>query len=295
MRVKENMATVAKPAITDTIKNYYQLTKPGILFGNAVNALAGFALASKGVNLSLFLLMILGLSCVIGSACVFNNYIDREIDGKMTRTQNRPFVRGVVSVKGALFFAGLLGTAGILILSLFVNPLSATIAATGFGVYVAVYSFSKHHSKHATLIGSIAGSVPPVVGYCAVTNTLDIGALLLFLLITFWQMPHFYAIAVYRMKEYKAASIPVLPVRSGLFATKVQMLLYIIAYTVTAAMFTLLGYTGLIFMFASMVLGIIWFALGLHGLVVENQTKWGRKMFIYSLVVVMLTCLLIVF
>lgn len=289
------MATIAKPAITDTIKHYCLLTKPGILFGNGVNALAGFALASRyGFDPLLFFFMLLGLTFVIGSACVFNNYIDREIDAKMIRTRNRPFVRGVVSVKGALVFGASLGLAGILALTVSVNPLSATIAALGFGVYVVIYSFSKHHSSYATLIGSIAGSVPPVVGYCAVTNRVDIGALLLFLLITFWQMPHFYAIAVYRMKDYMAASIPVLPVKKGLLETKIQMLLYILAYTGTAALFTLTGYTGTVFLVVSLLLGGVWSLLGIQGFSAPNEAAWGRKMFLFSLIVVMATALLIV-
>ncbi len=272
------------------------MTKPGILFGNAVNALAGFGLASKaGFSPWLFLSMLVGLLSVIGSGCIFNNYIDREIDAKMARTKSRPFVKGTVSVPHALLFAATLGLFGIALLAVLVNPLSASIAAVGFGIYVAVYSFSKHYSVNATLIGSLAGSVPPVVGYCAVTNQFDRGAWLLFLLITCWQMPHFYAIAIYRMKEYAQASIPVHPIVRGVFATKVEMLLYIVLYTITASFFTFTALTGPFFLLLSVTLGAVWFFLGMTGFTAKNDAKWGRSMFLFSLVVVMLSCVVLTF
>ncbi len=205
----------------EMIKTYTTLTKPGIIFGNAVTATAGFALASKGhVDFLLFCAMLVGLSLVIGSACVWNNYIDRGMDEKMVRTRNRALVKGVIPVPYALCFAMVLSFFGIGLLALTTNLLTVSIAACGFFIYVVLYGISKYRTSLGTLIGSIAGAVPPVVGYTAVTGCVDLAALLLFLIVVFWQMPHFFAIAMYRLEDYTAASIPVLPVSKGIYTAK---------------------------------------------------------------------------
>ncbi len=270
-----------------TIRNYLMLTKPGIIMGNAITAIAGFLLAARThFDPQLFLATIGGLSLVIASGCVFNNYMDRTRDKKMARTRKRPLVTGAISLRSALIFATLLGLVGLLILSLYTTPLSTLIALTGFIVYVAVYTNLKHRTVHGTVLGSIAGAVPPVVGYCAVTNRFDTGALLLFLLIVLWQMPHFFAIAMYRLKDYAAASIPVLPVVKGLSATKVQMLLYIIAFAVVATLFTLLGYTGYAYLAVALSLSLMWLVLCIQGFKSTQDTRWARQMFIFSLIIV---------
>lgn len=276
------------------IKNYLMLTKPGIIFGNAVTAVAGFMLASKGhVDLLLFVAMLTGLSLIIGSACVFNNYIDRGIDVKMTRTKTRALAIGAVSVAPALMFASALGCSGALILALFTNVVALWMALAGFFVYVMLYSPCKYYSSYATEIGSIAGAIPPVVGYAAVTNGLDLGALLVFLLIAFWQMPHFYAIAMYRLEDYAAASIPVLPLAKGLQRTKVQMFVYVVLFLITSCLLTTFGYTASAYLFVVTLVGMYWLVLASKGFTITNDKKWARSMFIYSLVVVMILSLMI--
>ena len=133
------------------IKTYYLLTKPGIIIGNLITTTAGFALASKGhFDLILFLKVFAGLGFVIGSACVFNNYIDRETDKKMDRTKNRALAKGLISEKSAIFFAIALGVMGLLVLWLTTNLLAVSVAALGFVIYVALYSFWKKadHLRH---------------------------------------------------------------------------------------------------------------------------------------------------
>ena len=190
-------------------KTYCLLTKPRIIMGNIITASAGFALASRGsINFLLLLVTFIGLALVIASACVFNNYIDRNADKKMERTKNRPLATGLISPRRAITFALLLGLLGTFLLAFFVNPLTAALALFGFFVYVILYSFSKYYSIHGTLIGSVAGAMPPVIGYCAAANRFDMGALILFAMITIWQMPHFFSIAIYQLKDYAAASYP---------------------------------------------------------------------------------------
>ena len=269
------------------MKKYYQLTKPGIIFGNAVTAIAGFALASRGhFNISLFVTTLVGLSCVIASACVCNNYIDREMDGKMVRTKNRPLVKGEISTISAFVFAAVLLLLGISMLVLYANLLTALMALAGFSVYVFIYSPWKYRSWHATLIGSIAGGMPPVVGYCAVSNTFDLGAFLLFSIVVLWQMPHFFAIAMYRMNDYVAASIPVLPIVRGSQMAKIQILLYMVAFCVAALLLTFFGFTGYAYLVATSVLSLAWLWKGLKGFKATSDKLWARKVFLHSLVVI---------
>lgn len=276
------------------IKTYYMLTKPGIIFGNIITMAAGFALASKGIiDYQLFLFTLLGLSLVIASAGAFNSYLDRAADAKMARTKDRPLVKGTISLQNAIIFATLLGIAGVAILATFTNLLTVFVAFTGFFVYLVLYAIWKYRSFYGTLIGSVAGAVPPVVGYCAVSNRFDGAALLLFLILLLWQMPHFFAIAIYRLKEYTAASIPVLPVQKGIYATKIQMLLYIIAFTISATMLTFAGYTGIAYSIIAVLLGVSWLGLCFIGFNNCNDTLWARKMFVYSLVVIMSLCVTI--
>jgi len=280
---------------TYVIKTYYLLTKPGIIFGNLITTAGAFVLASKGLgafNYPLFLATAVGLFFVIASACVFNNYIDREADGKMARTKNRSLATGAISTRNALFFAVSLGIVGLLVFALFTNLLAVCVASVGFFVYVAMYSFWKYRTSYATLVGSVSGAIPPVIGYCAASNRFDVGAVLLFMILVFWQMPHFFSIAVYRSHEYAAASIPVLPVAKGLFRTKIEMVLYIAAFLMTAALLTAMGYTGSVYLGITMVLGGIWMALCLRGFKVQNNPLWARQMFRFSLVVVMAVSLL---
>jgi heme o synthase len=276
------------------IKTYYKLTKPGIIFGNVITTAGGFALASKGhIDFWLLLVTLIGLSFVMASACVFNNYIDRDIDEMMTRTKDRALVKGLISVRHAIIFAIVLGLFGFLSLALYTNPLTVYVATFGFFVYVVLYGVMKIRSIYGTAIGSIAGAVPPVVGYTAVSNHLDTGALILFVILVLWQMPHFFAIAMYRFDDYAAASIPVLPVKKGMFTTKVHMLLYIIAFIIATLMLTVCGYTGYVYLFVAATLGFTWLGLSIKGFTTADDRLWARKMFLLSLVIVTVQCIMI--
>lgn len=271
------------------IKTYYSLTKSGLVYGNVITVAAGFLLASRGtINLWLFLATLIGMSFVIASGCVFNNYIDRDIDVKMERTKDRALVKGLISSHGAIIFGIILGLVGFLVLALYTNILTVSVALAGFFVYIVLYSlWAKRNSVYGSLIGSISGATPPLVGYCAVSNHFDGGAVILFLILVLWQMPHFYAIAIRRYDEYAAAGIPVLPVKKGIRATKIQMLLYIIAFIVAALMLTVFGYTGYLYFTGVALLGVVWLFLCIKGFRTNDDKRWARKMFLFSLVVIL--------
>lgn len=276
------------------IRVYFILTKPGIILGNIITTTAGFLLASKGhFDPYLFLATVVGLALIIASACVFNNAIDRDADKKMDRTKDRALVKGLVSVKSALFFALAIGFAGGYVLAAYTNVLTALVALSGFLLYVVVYSFWKYRSTNATFLGSIAGAVPPVVGYLAVKGQFDAAAWILFAIVLLWQMPHFYAIAVYRMEEYVAASIPVLPTTRGMFLTKVVMALYIVAFMVATFLMLTYGYTGTTYLISALILGFSWLTLSLFGFQAKDDTRWAKQMFKLSLFVITALCILI--
>jgi protoheme IX farnesyltransferase len=274
------------------VKAHIILTKPGIILGNVITMAGGFALASRGhLDGWLFLVTLIGLSFVIASSCVFNNYIDRQMDAKMARTKNRPLATGVISNKNALIFGAILGIIGALILGVYTNFLTLLIALAGFVIYVFPYSLGKYRTSYATLIGSIAGAAPPLVGYTAVTGSLDLAALILFLIVVFWQMPHFYAIAIYRYHDYARASIPVLPVKKGMYTTKAHMVLYTIAFVITALLLTIFGYTGYVYLTATALVGFVWLWLCIQGFKARIDAQWARKVFLFSLIVITVLCI----
>ncbi len=276
--------------------NYYLITKPGIILGNLVTVAAGFLLASKGIiNLWLFLATLVGLALIMASACVFNNYIDRQTDKKMSRTKNRALVIGLIPERNAIFFAVLLGILGNLTLWVYTNPLTVCVAGVGFFFYVVLYSLWKSRTIYGTAIGSIAGAVPPVVGYCAVSNHFDMGAVILFTMLVLWQMPHFFSIAMYHFDDYRAAQIPVLPIVKGALRTKVHMVLYIAGFIVTAAMLTVFNYTGYVYLVVAVTLGAAWLTLCITGFRADSDHIWGRKMFSLSLVLIIAICFTIPF
>lgn len=271
-----------------SVKHFIQITKPGIIFGNVLSVAGGFFLASKGhVDFALFLAAVIGTSLVVASGCVFNNCIDRDIDHKMERTKNRVMVQGGMSLPLALVYATLLGVAGFSLLYVQANPLSAFCAAVGFIVYVGFYSlWLKRKSVHGTLVGSLSGAMPPVIGYCAVSNSFDLAAVTLLVMFSLWQMPHSFAIAIFRFKDYSAASIPVLPVARGILAAKKQIVLYVLAFLLATLMLTLGGYAGLGYLAVAAAMGLYWLYMAWGGYKAEDDSKWARKVFGFSILTV---------
>lgn len=277
------------------IKDYYSLTKPGVLYGNVLTTVAGFLLASNGtINWGLFMATVIGMTFVIGSACVINNFLDQDIDSLMERTKTRAIVSGKVSGRGAVIFGTILGILGTLILTLWVNWLVVAIGLAGFVVYVWLYgALSKRRSVHGTLVGSVSGAMPILAGYCAVNGRIDIGAVLVFAILFFWQMPEFYSIAVYRQKEYKKANVPVISVVKGIAHTKVQILCYTVAFVASTLLLSVFGVTGVTYLVIMALSGVYFVGLGVQGLQAKDDDKWARKMFHVSLNMLLLFSFLI--
>lgn len=274
--------------------NYYLLTKPGIIFGNLVTVAAGFFLASKGLfHLQLFIMTLISLSLIIASACVFNNYIDKEIDKKMERTNKRPLVTGVISTKAALFFGAVLLVLGNILMFSYTNVLTVFLSNLGFIIYIFPYSMWKSKTEYNTAIGSIAGALPPVIGYTSVTNQFDLAAAILFCMLVLWQMPHFFSIATYRLDDYKKANVAVLPVLKGLYKTKIHILIYIALFILMASLLTIFNFTGYYYLATVLSIGSLWFVYALNGFKNIDSELWGKRMFQISLVLIISLSILI--
>lgn len=270
-------------------RRYILVTKPGIIFGNLISVAGGFFLAAQEhPDLGMFLATVIGLSLVVASGCVFNNCIDRDIDSRMERTKTRVTVTGAISFKAAFAHGCVLGLMGFGLLSYFTNMVAVAFAIIGFVVYVGLYSlYMKRHSVYGTLVGSLSGAVPPVVGYCAVTGTFDTGAALLLLMFSLWQMPHSYAIAIFRFKDYQAANIPVLPVVKGIGTAKLHIILYILAFAAAAIALCLSGYVGVGYLTVASATSLwwLWMAFGGYRQDVDDHA-WARRVFGASIVII---------
>ncbi|AJC48303.1 protoheme IX farnesyltransferase [Allofrancisella guangzhouensis] len=278
-----------------SFKKYFQLTKPGIIFGNLITFTGGFLLATNrqiGFNyLDLYLYAIIGTALMIGSGCVFNNCFDHDIDAKMQRTQNRALVTNDISLLSAMVFGAVLFLLSSLVLYVLVNPLTLLIIIIGFMVYVGVYTVSKRFTVHATLLGGISGAIPPVAGYTAVVNNLDLNAFALFLILFFWQIPHSYAIAILYIKDYKKIEVPLLPIVRGLDYTKKIMLVYMFLFIVSCSLPYLLGTADIYSLIICELIATFWLYRSIKSFYVDNDRDFAKIVFKWSIIVITVICL----
>lgn len=267
------------------LKDLVALAKPRIIRMNLIAAFGGYWVASKWhIDVWPLIWMLLGSALTMASACVFNNYLDRDFDTKMERTRNRALPQGRMKPRGVQLYAIALGLSGLAVLFLLVNPLTGWLGLLGMFVYVVVYTmWLKRRSTWSTSIGGISGAVPPVIGYCAVTGEVDAGAWILFALLFLWQPAHFWSLAIRRVEEYRAAGFPLLPVVKGITRTKWQMLPYIVLLIPASVLMYTYGYTGIYFLILSVVLGVVWLVHAVSGLRVRDTMKWAKTDFILSI------------
>lgn len=279
----------------DKLNAYYQLTKPGVLYGNVLTGIAGFLLAAAGqIDWLLLIAAIGGMTLVIAAACVVNNYLDRDIDSIMERTKSRPSVTGVIKSTHILVYGIVLGVIGIGVLALWTNWLVVVIGVIGFVTYVWLYgALSKRRSIHGTLVGSISGAMPIAGGYAAVSGQIDAGLIIVFFILFFWQFPEFYSIAIYRRKEYAAAHVPVMPVVKGVRSTIIQIYIYTILYVISTLLLTVFGYTGIVYLVIMAIAGGYWFWLAGKGFTAKSAESWARKMFRTSMYTILLLCIML--
>jgi protoheme IX farnesyltransferase len=268
------------------LKDFLALIKIGIVNSNLVTTFTGLWLAFQfsGRNflfeLDLLFFTIVGTALIIAGSAAMNNYIDRDIDPIMSRTKSRPTVTGRFKPSSVLILSISFMVIGEVLL------FSTTTAAGLWGIagilsYVVLYSmWSKRRHVGNTIVGSISGAIPPLIGWAAVEPSLGAGALALFLIMFAWQPPHFYALAMRRTEEYRAAGIPMLPVVKGFARTKKSIIAWIL---VLFPLPFLLSDLGMGFIILATLLNAGWLYFGIKGFKTEDDLKWATKMFIYSL------------
>jgi protoheme IX farnesyltransferase len=263
------------------LRAYYSALKPERTYANVMTTAAGFLFATGWhFGWKLCVATLLGTTFFVMSACAANNCTDRGIDAQMPRTRKRPTVTGELPVRNLAIVAVALGIVGFGLLA-YANWLTVLVGAIAYFDYIVLYGWSKRHSIHSTLIGTICGAAPIVAGYTAVTGRFDLDALLLFLVMVFWQMPHFYAIAIFRREDYAAASLPIWTVVKGVRSAQHWILVYTALYLATVLALAW-HETGVVFGVVVGGMAVYW--LGLKGLRHQKPEKWARGMFGFSLI-----------
>ncbi len=239
-------------------KDYLELCKPRVVALMMLTAVVGMLLATEsGIPWNALLWGNLGIALMAGSAAAINHIVDQRIDAVMARTRKRPIVQGRVEPLHALLFAFVLAIVGMVLLSWLVNPLTAWLTLASLIGYAVIYTlFLKRATPQNIVLGGLAGAAPPLLGWTAVTNSIDGHALLLVLIIFAWTPPHFWALAVHRKEEYAKAEIPMLPVTHGERYTKLHILLYtFMLFAVTLLPF-ISGMSGWIYLISAVALGL---------------------------------------
>ena len=282
------MQSSTKRQITEVWRDYVELCKPRVVMLMLLTAVVGMYLATPGwVSITTLFTSLLGIGLCASSAAAINHMVDKRIDSMMLRTQNRPVAHGRLSVRQAFCFALALGTVGLVVLSYFVNKLTAILTFITIIGYAGIYTgYLKRATPQNIVIGGLAGAAPPLLGWTSVTNQLDPQALLLVLIIFTWTPPHFWALAIYRFEDYKHAEIPMLPVTHGIRHTKLNVLLYTILLLVVSVLPFVVGMSGKLYLASALLLGarFLYWAIALYR---SDKPVVAMRTFRFSIVYLM--------
>ena len=269
-------------------RRYLELTKPRVVALITFTAIVGTLLSSPGAPpLDALVWGNLGIALAAACAATINHVLDRRIDEQMARTQARPLPTRALSERNALTFAALLGVAAMAVLAFLVNLLTAVLTFASLIGYAVIYTvWLKRATPQNSVIGGAAGAAPPVLGWAAVTNSIDPNALLLALIIFVWTPPHFWALAIARREDYARAGIPMLPVTHGVAYTRLQVLLYTVLLTVVTLLPYVTGMSGLLYLAAALVLnaGFLYYALILK---ISTRAELPMRVFHFSVTYLM--------
>lgn len=273
-----------------TWRDYFDLCKPKVVALLLLTSIVGVVLASPPYQISLFILVMstLGIGLAAAAGAAINQIVERENDSKMARTEGRPLPQGKVSQQNAFIFAVLLAAVSMFILTGFINVLTAVLTFASMIGYAVVYTmYLKKATPQNIVIGGLAGATPPLLGWTAVTNSIDPQGLLLVLIIYTWTPPHFWALAIHRRDDYAKVNLPMLPVTHGIEFTKYAIL----GYTILMILVTILPYLtymrGLIYLVSALLLGGYFLYMVLK-LMFAEQSNTAIKTFVYSINYLML-------
>lgn len=277
-----NTASLSQPGL---LRQYLVLTKPRVTQLAVFCAVIGMFLASPGLpDMRVVIAATVGIWLLAAAAFSVNCLIEHEIDAKMLRTARRATARGTISVTQALFFAGVLGGLGMMVLYNWVNPLTMWLTFATFVGYAIIYTILlKPLTPQNIVIGGLSGAMPPALGWAAIANSVPAEAWVLVLIIFIWTPPHFWALALYRSREYEKSGLPMLPVTHGRKFTQLYVLLYSLALFASTLLPFMVRMSGLPYLAAAVVLSglFVWYAWRLY----QNYSDTlARKLFHYSIV-----------
>ena len=274
-------------------RDYLELTKPRVVMLLMLTAIVGMFMATPGmVPLDVLILGSMGMAFAMAAAAAVNHVVDQRIDSIMARTENRPVARGKISPYRAIVFAAALSVASMFILSFFINTLTAFLTLFGIVGYAFIYTmYLKRATPQNIVIGGLAGAIPPLLGWTAVTNSVDPHALLLVLIVFVWTPPHFWALAIHRRDDYAKAGIPMLPVTHGIEYTKSAVLHYTILMALCTLLPYLTGMSGVIYLTLTLVLNAIFLYYAVR---LKFAPTPGIAMKTFGFSIVYLMCLFIV-
>ena len=267
------------------LSGYLKLTKPSIIYLLVLTSATAMFLADGfSGNLMKVVFGLLGIGLIASSSAVINQILDVEVDSKMVRTKNRPIVKGEISVTNAKIFAAALLIFGSFMLLFFINVLTLLLTLFTWAFYSFLYTkILKFAGTQNIVIGGIAGAMPPLLGWTAITNSIDALPLLMVLIIFIWTPPHFWALSINRKEDYVAAKIPMMPVVKGTEYTKIQIALYSFLLAVSSLFPFATGYLGGFYFFSAIILNAIFIGFSI-ALIFDKNNKLALPLFLYSIV-----------
>ncbi|MGO4684677.1 heme o synthase [Hyphomicrobium sp. 2TAF46] len=280
-----------------SVGDFIQLMKPRVMTLVVFTALAAMLVAPGSINPILGFIAIVSIAIGAGASGALNMWYDADIDARMARTAARPLPRGRVTGDEALSFGGVLSVGSVLTLGVLVNWTAGALLAITIGFYLFVYTmWLKRRTPYNIVIGGAAGAFPPMVGWAAVTGSISLDSILLFLIIFMWTPPHFWALALYRCRDYERVGVPMLPVVAGLPETRKQILLYSIILVPLAVVPYFTGLGGIAYLVSSVVLGAVFLGLavrvyftteGREADTAARQLFWFSILYLYVLFAVL--------
>ncbi|TNF63126.1 MAG: protoheme IX farnesyltransferase [Deltaproteobacteria bacterium] len=279
------MTVATRPAtMMLTVRDLIALTKPRITLMVLVTAAGGMWLAPGSLDVTSMAAMLLTTGMVVGAANTLNCYLERDSDRLMARTANRPLPDRRLEPSWALVLGVLMGLFAVPTLTIAVNPVTGLLGLIALISYVAIYTPMKQYTPAALFVGALPGALPPLMGWTAVTGSIDLPGLVLFGVLFFWQIPHFIAISIFRQEEYERAGLKVLPSVRGVRSAKVQSAIYAAALWAVSLLLVPYGLAGAIYLVTAVVVGGYFFWMAIRGFKAEDSNVWAKKFFVASLI-----------
>ncbi len=264
--------------------DFVALMKPNIMIMALLTAAGGLSLAPGLPALTTWLALMIGTGLIVGSANTLNMYLERDIDCLMSRTRDRPLPARRMEPHVALGFGLAQAFISVPVLTFALNPLTGLLGVVALIGYVMLYTPLKQRTALATLIGAVPGAMPALMGWTAVTGTIDAGGLAVFGVLFFWQIPHFHAIAMFRSKEYARAGVKTVPSERGLISARREIAFYLVVQFLVSLVLYPLGVAGVIYLAVAVIAGIPYMIYGFKGLFSDGGPKWAKRLFLASIV-----------